>query len=129
MNKKWRKGVVVRGNQIGRTIGFPTINLDPALMEREIEGVYACFVRIDDTIYKGALFYGKRTVVKDEIDVLEINILDFHGDIYFSTVSFQLFSFIREPGNLINFDVLRRQIARDIEKIRKLMTGKKPYAD
>lgn len=57
----WFTGTVIRGDQVGRTLNFPTANLDPTLLAHiEKEGVYAAKVRLGSRNYRGALYLGPR---------------------------------------------------------------------
>lgn len=118
----WLEGRVLKGDQTGRTIGFPTINLYPSILDDRIstleKGVHAAWVRIDGKIYKGALYFGPR-VVKDEThDVLEIHILDFDKEVYGDTASFQIKEFVRPIMDFESLEELKDQIAKDVASIR-----------
>ena len=115
----WYSSKVVRGDQYGRTLGFPTANLDAAvLLHVEKEGVYACQVRLGKQFYRGALYLGPRIVLRETKRVLEIHILDFDQEIYDETLSFQLGSFIRPPMGFNTVDELKSQFNQDIEAAR-----------
>jgi len=115
----WRKSVVLSGDQYGRTLGFPTANLDAAVLSHvEKEGVYACQVRLGKQFYRGALYLGPRIVLRETKRVLEIHILDFDQEIYGETLSFQLGPFIRPPMDFDNNDELKAQFSRDVATVR-----------
>ncbi len=115
----WRKSVVLSGDQYGRTLGFPTANLDAAVLSHvEKEGVYACQVRLGKQFYRGALYLGPRIVLRETKRVLEIHILDFDQEIYGETLSFQLGPFIRPPMDFDNTDELKAQFSRDVAAVR-----------
>ncbi len=121
LNSLWYIGKVEKGNQLGRHIGFPTINLNPNILpSTTIEGVYACLVKYDNKIYKGALYFGPRKILKENNRVLEINIFDFNQLIYGKTIQFQLKQFIRGVIAFNSLDSLEKQIQKDIEEIKKL---------
>src|SRR2546428_843129 len=93
----WVTEKVLRGDQSGRSIGYPTINLSPKKLEEKLkEGVYTCFVRYKNIEYKGILFYGPRLVKNETHNVLEIFVLDFDKQIYGQKIEFKVLSFIRE---------------------------------
>ncbi len=106
-------GKIVEGYQVGRTIGFPTANIQawerfkviPAL------GVYAVFVRFCNEIYKGMLYIGTRPTLhqNDEISI-EVNIFDFEGDLYNKTLTVEFVDFIRRDMVFENTELLARQI-------------------
>lgn len=118
---KWYKGVVQPGSKLGRTIGFPTINLDPSIItDASFEkGVHACIVKIADIVYRGALYYGPRLVKGESKDVLEIYVLDFKEEIYGSEVMFRPHTFIRSPEHFENITKLMRAIEEDVAITRK----------
>lgn len=118
----WLNGCVLRGDQTGRTIGFPTINLDPSIIEKNIDelekGVYAARVRIEGKECKGALYYGPRIVKGETHDVLEINILDFDEDVYDEKIEFEIVEFIRQVMDFDSLEKLQEQIQKDIASVR-----------
>jgi riboflavin kinase/FMN adenylyltransferase len=118
---KWYSGEVLYGDQYGRTLGFPTANLDAALLKHvEKEGVYACNVRLGSQNYRGALYLGPRIVLHETKRVLEINIIDFDQEIYGETLEFQLGAFIRPPLDFDSLDALKAQFKEDVSAARRL---------
>lgn len=118
----WRTGQVVEGHKIGKTIGFPTINLDPNILPLDQEkGVYASFVRHKGRRYTGALFLGPRQVFGETKRVLEIFLLDFNKNIYGEDVSFSLVKHIRGLKDLPSIEALEQQMNRDVEEIREAL--------
>ena len=84
-------GTVVMGNQIGRTLGFPTANLDISYEYLMINnpGVYACQTMIDGKVYNAMANTGLRPTIGDRADgdfIIEVNIFDFDGDLYGQTL-------------------------------------------
>jgi riboflavin kinase / FMN adenylyltransferase len=115
----WYTGAVQHGQKLGRTIGFPTINLDAHILSSEIEkGVYACTVDVDGHIYGGALYYGPRLVLDETKDVLEIHILGFDQDVYGKEIQFKLRAFIRPPLDFPSFDEFKVQLEKDVEEVK-----------
>ncbi|MBI2641667.1 riboflavin kinase, partial [Candidatus Roizmanbacteria bacterium] len=107
----WYEGLVMKGTQHGRKIGFPTINLDPKVLTHEIkEGVYAAEVLYQNRIYKGALYFGPRLVKNETHTVLEIHIINFAKQIYTKLVKFRLRTFIRAVMNFKSMEELQKQI-------------------
>lgn len=114
----WYESKVFKGNKQGRTIGFPTLNLDPSVLPQgHKEGVYAALAKHDGKVYKGALFFGPRAILKETKKVLEIYLIDFSKEIYDNIIVFQILDYIREVRNFSSFDELKKQIAKDIEAI------------
>lgn len=118
-------GKVVRGDQIGRTIGFPTANIHVANTEKIIPqlGVYACWVLIDDECYKGMLNIGLRPTVLPENQkaTIEVNILDFDQDIYGETIRLEIIKKVRDEKRFPDLQALKRQIENDKEQIISIL--------
>lgn len=113
------------GDQHGRTIGFPTINLDPELWPSKLQpGVYASRVTVAEQTYLGALYFGPRTIKSETTNVLEITLLDFSAEIYDRVVQVEVGDFIRAPivyePSSFSQAKLQQQIASDVDQIKKL---------
>ncbi len=112
--------IVLQGQKIGRTIGFPTINLDPTILPENFkEGVYAAVVKYENSIYEAALFFGARKIHNETNTVLEIYILDFDKEIYGEEITFQIKDFIRGVQNFNSLEEMKKQIQKDIEQISR----------
>ncbi len=115
---------VVHGKQLGRTIGFPTANL---LVDSEsvlpAKGVYAARARVLETDYLAMVYIGNKPTVDNSGDkVIEVNLLDFEGDIYGQMMQVEIVEFIRGEQRFDSIDLLREQIYRDKENIIKVLT-------
>src|SRR5260221_4770747 len=111
---------VFRGEQLGRTLDFPTANLDPNVLRNDYkEGIYSCTVVYEGNEYIGALYLGPRLVLGETNNVLEIHILDFDKEIYDKTIQFSLGSFIRIPSNFSSLEEMKIQLQKDIEAVRQ----------
>ncbi len=122
MNDTWLSGIVLHGDQQGRTIGFPTANFSPDIFPKTLqEGVYACLVKKDAQLYRGALFYGPRMIHNETHPVLEIYILDFNKTIYGETISFLIKDFIRPVKKLTTSVALQEAIKDDIDHVRQML--------
>ncbi|WP_081395777.1 riboflavin kinase [Peribacillus simplex] len=117
------KGEVIRGRQIGRTIGFPTANLH---VQSEVEsylpkGVYGVKVHHENTNYNGVMNIGMRPTFKDEKEVLsfEVHILHFNQEIYGEQLKLDILFFIREEQAFNSIDQLVQQLHLDIEQANK----------
>lgn len=114
----WYKATVLKGEKFGRTLGFPTVNLDSnVLPKNQKEGVYASLVKYNNTIYRGALFFGPRVILGEKTNVLEIYILDFDQEIYGKTIFFQIHIYIREVKNFHSFTKFKDQLKKDVKKV------------
>ena len=112
-------GKVILGNQLGRTIGYPTANL---LVENDqklipANGVYAVKVNIEgrEELFKGMMNIGIRPTVNGTNRVIEVNIFDFDEMIYDSTLKITLVKYLRSEIKFNGLDELKAQLARDKE--------------
>jgi FAD synthase len=108
-------GRVVKGLQIGREMGFPTVNLN---LRSELDrpyGVYVVDVFVDKLRKKGLLYYGPRKIARlPEQIVCEVTILDFEGDLYDKSVKISVGQFLRGPRKFETVLDLKKQIEKDI---------------
>ncbi|MEK4031450.1 riboflavin kinase [Pseudobacillus sp. FSL P4-0506] len=115
-------GKVVRGNQIGRTIGFPTANLyigtEPSFLEK---GVYGVQVFHNNKQYTGIMNIGTRpTIDSKELKIhYEVHILNFSEMIYDQVLTVNVRFFVRQEMKFDSLDQLMEQIRKDIDFIRK----------
>jgi len=113
-------GQVRHGNQIGRTIGFPTINLIPP--ENKLLpafGVYITQVTIDGIVYHGITNVGCKPTIEGENPIgIETHILDFKQDVYDKIVIVTFIKKIREERKFPNLESLLEQIRLDINEAR-----------
>ncbi len=115
-------GIVVKGNQLGRTIGFPTANLkvDSDLKLIPTNGVYATKVKVNDQLHFGVMNIGnKPTVNSSDEKSLEIFIFDFDQDIYGNHIKVFFDKFLRNEQKFANLDELKRAISNDEAVCRK----------
>uniref|UniRef100_UPI00402585E5 bifunctional riboflavin kinase/FAD synthetase n=1 Tax=Candidatus Stercorousia sp. TaxID=3048886 RepID=UPI00402585E5 len=105
---------IVKGNQIGRTIGFRTANLvyPPELIELPY-GVYA----VDTTYGKGIANFGIRPTINGSHTSLEAHILNFEKDIYGEIINVNFNKMIRTEKKFPSLDALKKQINLDIKSI------------
>lgn len=117
------RSTVVHGAELGRTIGFPTINQQFSKGQLVLKfGVYASDVCIDGNLYKAITNIGmKPTVNYGGMPLAETHIIDFSGDLYRRTVQVNIREFIRPEKKFASVDELKRQIAGDIEDIRNIL--------
>ena len=115
-------GQVVHGQKLGRTIGFPTLNIDMTDYQRPQYGVYRVRVRIDSRDYDGIANLGMRPTVDGLSEKLEIHVFDFDSDIYGATVLVDFIDFIRPEQKFEDVDSLKAQINRDIAVVKELLS-------
>lgn len=123
LSRPWMvDGVVAMGQQRGRTIGFPTANLDFGDLVRPKFGVYAveCHIAGETEWRPGVANTGTRPTVDGEEARLEVHIFDFDQDIYGQRLMVRFRSFIREEKKFASFEDLRKQIARDADGARAI---------
>ena len=113
---------VVAGDQRGRTLGVPTVNLDDAMLtDRMIpaEGVYAGRVILEDgTIRLAAISIGSKPTFGGTQRLAEAHLLDFSGDLYGRTVRVQFDRWLRHQQAFPDVPALKTQLKRDIQQIR-----------
>ena len=114
-------GVVVSGNKLGRTIGFPTANMQlyEPLKLLPKDGVYAVEVEIQgqDKKFKGMCNIGVRPTVDGKARTIETHILDFDEDIYGLPIRIRFKKRIRDEIKFESLDALRQQLALDRQKV------------
>ena len=114
-------GVVVAGNRLGRTIGFPTANMQlyEPLKLVPMNGVYSVEVEVLGTIYKGMCNIGVRPTVDGKVRTIETHILDFDQDIYGLPLRLRFDRRIRDERKFDSLEALRRQLERDALNCKK----------
>ncbi|HNE50140.1 MAG TPA: bifunctional riboflavin kinase/FAD synthetase [Chitinophagales bacterium] len=116
------KGKVIHGDKIGRVLGFPTANIEISNPHKLIpaSGVYAVKIKIENVFYKGALSIGYRETVFDNSKLtIEVFILDFEGDLYNKNLDLIFVEYLRPQIKYENWDLLKIQIEKDVEQVRK----------
>ena len=108
-------GLVVKGQQIGRSIGFPTANIHIPNSYKLIprDGVYAVEARIDGLLYKAMLNIGNRPTVDGTSKTVEAHLFDFQGDLYNKQITVFFREFIREEKKFNNLEELKDQLSKD----------------
>ena len=118
------RGTVAEGKHLGRTMGFPTINIYPDLQPIIPRGVYAAKVIFDGQEHIGVTNVGINPTVGDTGMSVETHIPDFTGNLYGITVEVRLFSFIRPEQRFLSVDELFAQIGRDTNSVTKYFANK-----
>ena len=115
-------GVVVKGKQLGRTIGFPTANIelksDFKILPKK--GVYAVEIQLSDyTHYIGMMNIGNRPTISNELkETIEVNIFDFNQSIYSNEIKVKLFGRIRDEFKFDSIEKLKEQLIKDEKTCR-----------
>ncbi len=117
-------GIVVKGSQRGRLLGFPTANIMPAdekLLPKT--GVYAVSCKIEDKVYFGMMNIGNRPTFDLLIEpVIEINLFNFNADIYDKFAWVEIYKFIREEKKFNSKEELIQKLNSDKEEIEKYLS-------
>lgn len=116
------EGKVINGYKIGRTLGFPTANIQ--LTNNKLlpqDGVYAVECQIDDKTYKGVLSIGERATFNIEGKSIELHIFFFDSEIYFKEIKIQIKDFLREQQKFSSKEALIEQITKDCENAKNIL--------
>jgi riboflavin kinase / FMN adenylyltransferase len=114
-------GTVVRGNDLGKKIGFPTANLSAHNEQFPPNGVYFAEAKLDRAVYPGVVNLGCRPTVSSKTErVLEIHLLDFNRDIYGRDVQVRFIRYLRPEKKFENLEALAHQIEADVKQARVL---------
>jgi riboflavin kinase / FMN adenylyltransferase len=112
-------GPVVKGQELGRTLGFPTANVATAEAQIPPDGVWAVSARqADGPWLDGVANLGVRPTVDGNSRLLEVHLLDFAGDLYGRDLEVEFREFLRPENRFNSLEELRLQIAKDVEQAR-----------
>lgn len=119
-------GKVIEGRRIGRSLGYPTANIEPDSQYKLIpaNGVYAVEVKINETLHPGMLSIGSNPTVNEDVRLrnIEVNILNFDNDIYGKDISVIFRKKLRDEKKFDNLTQLKEQMGRDKEDTLRLFT-------
>ncbi len=113
-------GEVVHGREVGRTLGFPTANVDPHNEVLPPDGIYAVELLARGTVYPGVAYLGDRPTFADPAAgrLVETHLFDTQIDLYGTRVEVFFHAFIRGDQRFDSAAALQEQIARDIQAAR-----------
>jgi len=114
------RGTVVEGAKRGRTIGFPTANIDTGDRLLPGDGVYGGAVEIDGATRLAAISVGTNPTFDGGRRGFEVYVLDFDGDLYGRTLEVRITRWLRDQVTYIGVEPLVEQIERDVATIRRL---------
>ena len=122
---------VIGGQQLGRTLGFPTANMRLSPEAALKEGIYAVRFRCaDGTLHDGVASFGRRPTVDDNgAPLLETFVFDFSGRLYGETCRVSFFGFLRPELKFDGLDALVVQMKQDEAEARALLAGVRPLSD
>jgi riboflavin kinase/FMN adenylyltransferase len=116
------RGPVQHGDKVGRTINFPTANLDVGSYLRPRYGIYAVTGKLPNgRVLKGAANIGIRPTFDPPKELLEPHFFDFSGDLYGQVIEVAFHHFLRGEAKFDGLDALVAQMARDCDEARRLL--------
>jgi riboflavin kinase / FMN adenylyltransferase len=122
LNRNWSiEGIVQKGRQQGKKIGFPTCNIDIKDYVISMPGVYAVRVKEKKTkkTRKGIANLGYRPTFNQKKILLEVHIFNFSGNLYDKYLSVEFIKFIRKEKKFNNVNQLKKQIQSDLRIAKK----------
>ena len=111
------EGTVVKGDQLGRTLGYPTANLE-YVDEDKIHlghGVYAVYADVNGKREKGMMSIGTRPTLAKSDEKVEVNLFDFNKDLYGKTIRITVEHFLRGQEKYSSLEVMVEQLHKDKE--------------
>lgn len=116
-------GIVVKGEQLGNTIGYPTANLEVKESYKLIpkKGAYLVKSKINGIYVDGMMNIGIRPTVKGVHQTIETHFFDFDADLYGEKLQIELIEFLREERKFESVDALKNQLAEDKKKSLSLL--------
>lgn len=114
---------MIRGDQRGRTLGYPTANirLDPAC--GLAHGIYAVRVDVGGRRYDGVANFGRRPTFDNGAPLLEVFLFDFSGDLYGAELAVTFHARLREERKFADVDALVQQMNADTAAARLALAG------
>ncbi len=120
-------GTVVRGKAIGRTLGYPSANIDPHNEALPPLGVYAVQALVRGKLYDGVMNFGTRPTFEKNMAVppiLELHLLDFESSLYDEDIEAYFIAHLRDEWYFATIDELTAQIADDVRVTREILKTK-----
>lgn len=116
-------GTIVKGNRIGKDLGFPTANISPLHPEKLIpgDGVYAVRAIIEGLALEGMMNIGHRPTVQGTDKTLEVHLFNFDRDVYGKEISITFEHRIREEKRFESLEALQQQLIRDKQTAQSLL--------
>ena len=108
-------GRVIKGDKIGRTIGYPTANIFVEETYKLIpsDGIYAVTVELNGDTYKGMAYIGQRPTINGMTRNIEVNIFDFNQEIYGQVITMNFLKFLRHDVKFTGLEALKLQLHED----------------
>ena len=122
-------GEVVKGAQLGRTLGFPTANLELPLESELAHGIYAVRMRRSTgTLFNGVASYGRRPTFDNGKALLETFVFDFADDLYGEQIEVSLFKWLRPEEKFDSAETLVEQMNIDSRQAKEYLASVKPLS-
>jgi riboflavin kinase/FMN adenylyltransferase len=120
------RGTVQHGDKRGRTIGYPTANLQLGSYLRPRFGIYAVTGRVlaSDAVLRGAANVGVRPTFDPPVELLEPYFFDFSGDLYGQEIEVAFRHFLRPEERFASLEALQAQMAQDCDTARNLLSAR-----
>lgn len=118
--KEVLEGRVVYGKQLGRTIGFPTANMETDAAAWKNPGVYYGICVVDEKAYRVIINIGKHPTVPEGAPTVEAHLIGYSGNLYGRTIRVELREFLRSEVRFGSVDELKAQLERDTQAAMKL---------
>ena len=116
-------GTVIKGRQLGRTLGFPTANIALDASCRLAHGIYAVRARVDGVARGGVASFGRRPTFDNGPPLLEVFLFDFAGDLYRRDIEVSFAGFIRGEAKFDSADALVAQMRQDEAQARVMLAA------
>lgn len=116
-------GTVIRGDQLGRQLGYPTANIVVEEKYKLIpaDGIFAVTVNVAGNEHKGMAYIGSRPTVNGLTHNIEVNIFDFDQEIYNQPIRMEFHHYVRGDIKFSSLDELKVQLAKDKEDVLALL--------
>ncbi len=117
------KGKVIKGDSLGKTIGFPTANIEVNNKWKlhPADGVYAVKVMLKESEYMGMMNIGFKPTFENKEKTLEVNVFNFNDDIYGEELEIKFVKKVREEKKFENLDALKQQLQIDKNRVEKIL--------
>jgi riboflavin kinase/FMN adenylyltransferase len=117
------EGIVIEGNKLGRTLGYPTANLQIETSEKLIpgNGVYAVIASVDKSTYKAMMNIGFRPTIEGKTRMIEVNLFDFNHDLYGKALHVYVKKYLRDEVKFNGLEELKNQLGIDKEAALKVL--------
>ncbi len=114
-------GLISVGQRRGRTIGFPTANLDPVWTLPPRDGVYAVRVPVGDQTFSGAANVGPNPTFGEDARKVEVHLIDFQGDLYGQRLAVDFHARLRDTQTFAGPEALIAQLKQDVEQAHEIL--------